>query len=114
MQSQLIQTQLIINRFNIPKEVSEHIKDFLFSLITKRVRRIKNIMCASIRNSFWTPKRMDSSDNVYMFRVGKLSFFIPFCPGCGNYVITWNTYRQRLRSIPIVFCRCNKIDYERL
>jgi len=91
--------QLVINRFDLPKEILDHIKDFLFLLITEKTRRIKNIMCNHISESFWTPKNSLITESVFMFRIGKLHLFAPFCVRCGNY--TWNA-RQKIRPLVCV------------
>jgi len=96
----------------LPKDVLELIKDFVFQRTQERAKRLKNIIFKQL-DTVWTPKwysdpKCTSLENgVYMFRLEKIVFFIPFCLKCGNYD-TKNTFyhAKKLKIHRLSRCNC--------
>ena len=86
-----ISKQLAFSKLILPKDVLELIKDFVFQRTQEKAKRLKNIIFKQINDTIWTPKwysdpKCTSLENgVYVFRLEKIVFFIPFCLKCGNY-----------------------------
>jgi len=106
------QKQLILNRLVLPKDVKDHIKDFIFVILSEKMKYIMYNLSSDILTAWgqkWHSEQFVNSPNsqdngYYRFRLEKVQLFIPFCTKCGNY----NTRKiyTKTEFQPIIQCHC--------
>ena len=90
-----IEKQICINRFNVPRDISIIIKDFLwFDIQIAKVRKIKNKACNQINRAFCSsistrilPQWFTiSNERRWIYRTTDIDLNCVFCNKCGNYI----------------------------
>jgi len=92
----IIVKQLIINRIliNLPKEIIDIIKDYLFhNIIYKTITLKKNILTLIDSSSNKNNRRLFEEDGIYVINIldnkRSIKFNCRFCNKCGDYLYSF-------------------------
>jgi predicted transcriptional regulator len=111
-----ITNQLIINKFCIPKEIIEIIKEYVFTNIINRTKKNKNKIISLINETRISPKNYNSilkplAKTEWLFCINEnyksIQYHSSFCIECGDYL---NSYTEYALSYKLTDEEYNKLE----